>query len=74
VTGSLVTVPAMPLDPAVAKRLAALGRKAKEGTAERDRYICEVYAAGGGLREIARAVGLSHAGVRRVLVRNGLVV
>ena len=72
-TGSLVTVPAVPLDPAVVRRLAALGKKAKDVTTERDRYICEVYADGGGMREIARAVGLSHPGVRRVLVRNGLL-
>lgn len=70
-TGSVVTVPTVPLDPAAARRLAALGKKAKDATAERDAYVVEQYKAGGGMREIARAVGLSHPGVRRILERNG---
>ena len=71
-TSDLATVPTVPLDPPATKRLAGLGKKAKDAAAERDACICEQFQAGGGLREIARAVGLSHAGVRRVLVRNGL--
>lgn len=49
-----------------------LGRSAHKldrALAERDRLIREAAAQGGGLREIARAVGLSHAGVKKIVER-----
>jgi hypothetical protein len=53
-----------------AKRLRRLSRQAAEATVARDQLIVEAYLAGGGLREIARLVGLTHPGVLRILRRD----
>lgn len=55
------------LDPARAKRLEKAAKKAVEWRQERDRLIKDAYEAGGGVREIARLVGMSHPGVKRIL-------
>ncbi len=63
------TVPPVPVDPALSKRLTRASQKAKDYTAERNRLIVEAHAAGGGVREIARLVGLTHPAVLRILAK-----
>lgn len=45
------------------------GAEWREAIRERDAYIAEVVRAGGSLREVGEAVGLSHAAVARVVRR-----
>jgi transposase-like protein len=61
------TVPAVPVDPTTARRLTAVAKRAREATEERNRLIREAHAAGGGVREIARLVGLTHPSVLNIL-------
>lgn len=63
------TLRTVPVDPELARKLTREGRKAREATAERDRLIAEAYKAGGGLREIARLVGLTHPTVKYIVGR-----
>jgi DNA invertase Pin-like site-specific DNA recombinase len=65
--GSPSTIGAVPVDPAAAKRLTTAATKAREWTEERNRLIREAHAAGGGVREIARLVGLTHPTVLNIL-------
>jgi hypothetical protein len=60
----------MPVQPDLARKLAAVAAAAVKSTAERDRLIVEAYQAGGSLREIARLAGLSHPGVLRIVRRD----
>jgi transposase-like protein len=64
----------MPLDPDLAERLRVAGEKVKtsrtETIAARDQVILEAYGKGGGVREIARAVGLSHPVVLDIIERS----
>lgn len=62
-----------PVDEELERRLKAAARRATKATLERDATICDAHREGAGLREIARAVQMSHSGVRRVLVRNNLI-
>lgn len=55
--------------PELAKRLVAVGNRTRNSRAERDRLIVEAHAAGAGVREIARLVGLTHPGVIRIINR-----
>jgi transposase-like protein len=64
VTTTLLPVP---LDPDLAKRLERVSKRAREATDERNRLIREAHAAGGGVREIARLVGLTHPSVLNIL-------
>ena len=59
------TVPAV-LTPETQKALRRAGQKATSATQERDRLIREALAAGGSLREIGDAVGLSHQAVKLI--------
>lgn len=61
------TVPSVPVDPALAKRLSTAADKARSWTDERNRLIREAHAAGGGVREIGRLVGLTHPAVMNVI-------
>ena len=65
--GSTSTIGAVPVDPAAAKRLTTAATKARDWTEERNRLIRESYAAEGGVREIARLVGLTHPSVLNIL-------
>lgn len=65
------TLDAVPLDDATHRALDRLATKLERTTEERDALICEAYAAGAGLREIARAVHLTHPGVIQILKRSG---
>jgi predicted metal-dependent RNase len=46
------------------KALMRVGRKVRDATAERDRLIKDAVAAGGSLREVGQAVGLTHTAVK----------
>ncbi len=65
--GSPSTIAPVPVDPATAKRLTTAATKARDWTEERNRLIREAHAAGGGVREIARMVGLTHPAVLNIL-------
>lgn len=52
------------LDPDLARKLTTAGRKVAEWTAERDRLIKEAVAAGGSLREVGAAAGITHTAVK----------
>lgn len=54
------------LDSEKAKALRKAGRLVARATQERDRLIREALAAGGSLREIGEAVGLSHQAVKLI--------
>lgn len=57
------TLPPM-VTPEMAKALRAAGRKVQEWTVERDRLVKEAVEAGGSLREVGEAAGLSHTAVK----------
>lgn len=63
------TVPAV-LEEGMRRLLAKAGRKQTDATAERDRLIREAIAAGGSLREVADAVGMSHMAVRYIVKKH----
>lgn len=65
----LVTLPDVALDPKVARRLDTLAKRLDRTIEERDQLIVEAHGAGAGLREIARAVGMTHVGVRDIVRR-----
>lgn len=62
----------MPLADDARKALRRLSATIATKTAERDQAICEAYKAGASMREIARAVNMTHPGVRNILIRNGV--
>ena len=64
----------MSLPDDTARDLRTAGRKAREWTTRRDELILAAHTAGGGVREIARTVGLSHPAVSRILRRDTNVV
>lgn len=66
-----VSVESVAIDPELERKLKHASKMAKQFTEQRDRLIGEAFRSGSGLREIARSVGLTHAGVRRILVRDG---
>ena len=51
------------------KQLTQAGKKVREWTERRNQLIREAHEAGDGVREIARAVGLSHPSVLNILER-----
>jgi DNA-directed RNA polymerase specialized sigma subunit len=57
------------LDTKRATTLARHGANVRKATELRDQAICEAVAAGGSLREVAEAVGLSHMGVSQIVRR-----
>jgi hypothetical protein len=61
------SLPVVPLDPRLARELANAGRKSREWTAKRDEIIRLARINGATLQQIADAVGLSDAGVLRIL-------
>lgn len=66
------TLTRMPLADDARKALGRLSATIATKTAERDQRICEAYKAGASMREIARAVNMTHPGVRNILIRNGV--
>lgn len=65
----MTTVGEVPIDHATARGLALAASKAHEWTKTRDRLIREAVAAGGSLRDVAYAVGLSHTAVAKIVKR-----
>lgn len=63
------TVAAMPLDDETLRDLSRAAKQASTWTERRDRLIVEAVQAGGGVREVARAVGLNHATVLYIVKR-----
>lgn len=63
IVGPETTLPPM-VTPDMEKALKNAGRKVAEWTAERDRLVKEAIAAGGSLREVGEAAGMSHTAVR----------
>lgn len=61
-----------PVDPAVRKKLSRISRTAAEKTLERDKLIAYAFLNGASMREIAKAVGMTHPGVRAILIRDGI--
>jgi hypothetical protein len=66
----VATVPAVPVDPALAKRLRLCARKIDEWHAERNRLIVQALEEGGKLQEVADLVGLSDVGVMKIRDRH----
>jgi hypothetical protein len=63
------TVPLVPVDPALSKRLTTAARKAEQWRSERDRLIVEAVRCGGGIREVARLAGLTHPSIIQTMRR-----
>ena len=59
------------MDPKVRKKLSRVARTAADKTVERDRLIAYAYLNGASMREIARTIGMTHPGVRAILIRDG---
>lgn len=53
------------------QRVAVLAERARRALAERDAAVRELHEAGASLRVIARATGLSPAGIARIVKRQG---
>lgn len=73
-TTPTTTIQRVPIDPATARKLATTAAKAAQNTQERDKLIAEAYRAGASMREIGRAIGMTHPGVRSILIRDGVYV
>jgi hypothetical protein len=54
------------LSPRLRERLEQAGKQVRVWTARRDALIKEALAAGGSLREVGEAVGLSHTAVKLI--------
>jgi hypothetical protein len=52
------------IEPDLERALRTAGRKVAKWTAERDRLVKEAVAAGGSLREVGEAAGISHTAVK----------
>lgn len=61
------------VDPELRRRLTRTARAAAANTRERDRLIAAAYRSGSSMREIARVVGLTHPGVRAILLRDRII-
>lgn len=64
------TVPGVPVNPALARKLSRIADKVRDSTAERDRLISEAIHAGGSLREVAELVELSHTAISKIVRRH----
>lgn len=65
-------VPAVPLDPETRKKLSRVSQTAVRSTKERDDLIADAYRQGASMREIGRIVGMTHPGIRSILIRDGI--
>ena len=60
------TVPAVTVDPQLARQLRRAASKLEDARAERDRLVVQALAEGGTLREVAELVGLTGPGVMKI--------
>lgn len=67
------TLPDVALDPETRRKLSRVSQTAVRSTKERDELIAKAYREGASMREIARIVGMTHPGVRSILIRDGIV-
>lgn len=58
------------MDPALARRLAAVVRRLTELEAERDQLILQAREEGASLREIAALAGMTHVGIKKLIGRH----
>lgn len=65
----MIDTQGVPLDPQVIRRLERAASKLDAARAERDTLIVQAVKAGGGVREVARSVGLSHPTVMGIVAR-----
>lgn len=76
--GSAVMVPmshtlrSVPMSDETRKRLARAGELQQKWRRERDEWIVKAFLEGGGVREIAREVGLTHPAVIKIIERAGI--
>lgn len=66
-------MPDVALDPETRRKLVKTSQTAVRSTKERDELIAQAYREGASMREIARLVGMTHPGVRSILIRDGVV-
>ena len=66
------TIRPVPLDADTARKLANTAARAASNTQERDKLIAEAYRQGASMREIGRAINMTHPGVRSILIRDGV--
>lgn len=64
------TLSAMPISEDAARELSRAAKQAQTWLTRRDRLIVRAIADGGGLREVARLVGLTHPAVAKIVARN----
>ena len=65
----MTTIPDVPLDAKLARKLRRQAEAIEAATTERNRLIIEATQAGASTREIAAAAGLSNVGVWRIVQR-----
>lgn len=66
------TLPPVAVDPELKKKLTRTAQAAVKNTVERDQLIAQAYRQGASMREIGRLVGMTHPGVRSILIRDGI--
>lgn len=71
-SGNALTIAPVPLPEPTRRSLDRFATTIIRTTAERDHLICQAYQDGASMREIARAVHMTHPGVRNILIRNGV--
>lgn len=62
----------MTLNDVTTRTLARAAKAAAAAVGKRDRLIVEAVHAGGGVREVARAVGMNHTSVLHIVKREAL--
>jgi hypothetical protein len=61
------TVRPVTIEPSMIRKLTTAAKKVTEWTQERNRLIIQAHQSGASYREIGRATGLSHVGVRGIV-------
>lgn len=66
---SVPTLPSVPISDDDARELSRAAQMARTWTQNRNDRIRAVHAKGGGLREIARLVGLTHRAISKIIAK-----
>lgn len=69
---STTTLRPVPPPDDIIRKLQRVSQAAIRNTQERDQLIAAAYQQGVSMREISRAVGMTHPGVRSILIRDGI--